>query len=138
MEHMEQGNLAFSIKKEEIQDATIAKCKDLRAALRLCIEISGLERKDVAFQIGILDNHLSRMLAENSEDNRHFPTEKIAFLMDICGNEIPLRWMAMSRGYGLYRLRTALEIENEKLKTELDRERREREVILKAFKEVRP
>lgn len=50
---------------------------------------------------------------------------------------IPLRWLALKRGYGLHRLKSALEVENEKLKAELEEERKKREIILETFREIR-
>lgn len=127
---MEQGNLAFSANaNEEISDALILNCKTLRQALRLCIEVSGHELKDIAFQLNLLENHLSRMLSDNPEDKRHFPPDLISTLMDVCRNEIPLRWQALRRGYGLHRLRSAVELENEFLKAEIEQREKEMEVV---------
>src|SRR6266498_1378239 len=112
----EQGAFPFVEKKEEISESLIRKSRDMKSAIKLSIEVSGLPLKDVAYHLGMPDKTLSRMLADNPEDNRHFPPDKIPELMNITQNEIPLRWLALSRGYGLFRLKSEVEIENERLK----------------------
>lgn len=133
---MEQGNLIFQVKSEEIADEIIARCKDLRCALRMCIDVSGIAPKEIAFRMDIDAGHFSRM-TNAGDDPRHFPLERINELMIICGNEIPLRWMALSRGYGLYRLKTELELEIESLRGCLSEAVREKEMMLKLIKELR-
>ena len=110
--------------------------KDLRAAIRLCIETTGIAPKEVAFSLNMDSGHLSRMI-NTSDDPRHFPPERLNDLMDICGNEIPLKWQAQSRGYGIHLLKTALELENEKLRKELEEKNREHELMLKVFRELK-
>ena len=133
---MEQGALKLKIMAEDVSDDAIKRCKDLRAAIRLCIETSGFQIKEIAFDLGFNKDHLSRMV-NASDDPRHFPPERINDLMNICGNEIPLRWQSLSRGYGLYRLKTELEIENENLRQQLAEQRRESELMMKLVKEIR-
>lgn len=133
---MEQGSILFPI-IDEVPDSAIKACKDFRSALRLCIARSGLERKEVAFYLGLQESHLSRMLTDNPEDNRHFPPDKITELMNITQNNIPLRWLALSRGYGLYRLKSEVELENEQLKEELARQQGKLETIQEFLKNVK-
>lgn len=112
-----------------INDETILKCRDFKDAVRFCIEVCSKERKEVAYELGMEESHLSRVLSNNPEERRHFPTDKFFKLMDICGNEIPLRWLALKRGYGLRKLRSVLEEEVEKLRKELAEKRTEMDVI---------
>jgi len=133
---MDQGALLFPV-RDEIPDSVIANCKDFKSAIRLCIESSGLERKEVAFALGLQDPHLSRMLADASGDERHFPVNLVQKLMDTCANEVPLRWLALKRGFGLYRLKTELELENEKLRKTLEEQNREVAIMMKMFKELK-
>lgn len=133
---MEQGTLRLETKHQDVSDTAILRCKDLRGAIRLCIETSGLQVKEIAFELNINKDHLSRMV-NTSDDPRHFPPERLNDLMTTCGNEIPLRWLAMSRGYGLYRLKTELELENERLRLELEEKQREHETILKVIRELK-
>lgn len=133
---MEQGSLKLHINQQDASDDLILRCKDLRAAIRLCIETSGLQIKEIAFDLNFNKDHLSRMV-NTSDDPRHFPPERLNELMTICGNEIPLRWLALSRGYGLYRLKNALELENERLKRELVEKEKEHATILKVIREMK-
>lgn len=122
---------------QEISDAEILRrCKSQRDALRVCVEISGLCPKDIAFQLDIDPGHFSRMINQ-SDDKRHFPQDLVDSLMDICANEIPLRYAALKRGYGLQKLKSKLEEENEALKDQLEEERRKFETITEFMKTVR-
>jgi len=82
----------------KVADELIAELPDLRAALRACLMFSGKQLKGVAFELGIEGSHLSKMI-NTTEDPRHFPPEKINLMMDVCGNEIPLRWLMLRRSY---------------------------------------
>jgi len=135
---MEQGNLHLSRRDGDLPDDIILNCRDLKHAIKLCVEVSGLPLKDVAFQLDIPDKSLSRMLADNPEDHRNFPPELIDLIMDVCHNEIPLRWQALRRNYGLHKLKSALELELEKTKRELAEERLEKQIMMKLVKEMRP
>lgn len=133
---MNQENLAFQIKSGDISDEMVVRCKDLRAAIRLCVEVSGKQIKEVAYELSINKDHLSRMI-NTSDDPRHFPPERLNDLMNICGNEVPLRWMALSRGYGLFRLKSELELELERTRRELDEARKEQALMMKLVKEIK-
>lgn len=123
---------------DTVTDSIITACRDFKAAVRLCIEVSGLERKQVAAEIEISEAHLSRMLADHpGADERHFPINKVQQLMEVCGNVIPVRWIALKNGFGIHRLKSALEQENERLRLELEESKREREIILKVVKELK-
>jgi len=133
---MEQGSLRLQIKQDDVADAAVLRCKDLRAAIRLCIETSGLAMKEIAFDLDVKSDHLSRMV-NNDGDPRHFPPELIDKLQDICGNEIPLRWQALKRNYGLYRLKSAIEVELDQERTEKEELKRELSILTKYLKEIR-
>ena len=77
----------------------VRELPDKRAALRACALYSGKKLKEIAYEIGVNDpGHLSKMLNVHA-DPRHFPPEKENIFMDVCGNEIPLLWALMARGY---------------------------------------
>ena len=132
-----QGNLPFLPHRDEISDAAIIRCQDMKAAIRLCFEVSGLPIKDLAFQLDVDERQLSRMMASNPDDKRYFPPELLGRLMDICGNEIPLRWLALNRGFGLHRLKSKVELENDELRRRLEERDREMAVIKNFLREVR-
>lgn len=122
-----------NLKSEDVTDEVLKSRLDMKAAIRLCVEVSPRERKVIAYELEIDEGQLSRML----NNGANFPPEKIIQLMDVCGNEIPLRWLALAQGYGLYRLKNAVELENESLKKALDEKEKEIEVIKKFMKETK-
>lgn len=134
---MEQGNLHLNRRDGDLPDEYILRCRDLKHALKLCVEVSGIPFKDVAFQMDLPEKSISRMLADNPDDHRHFPPELINPLMNICHNEIPLRWQALTRNYGLHRLKSALELENERLKAVVHEQAKEMSIIKNFLKEVK-
>lgn len=103
----------------DVSDEVIAKLPNKLAAIRLCIQVSGLEPKQICAAIGngkpMDPGQYTRIL--NGEAN--FPTNAENALMDVCGNEIPLRWMALARGYELKRRLSAVEEENARLRAEI-------------------
>lgn len=67
----------------------------------------------------------------------YFPNNKEQALMDLCGNEIPLRWDALKRRYELRPLRSDLERRVAELEEQLAQERHDKEVILEFVKQAR-
>jgi hypothetical protein len=99
----------------------ITHLPDKRAALRACALYSGKQLKAIAYEVGINDpGHLSKMLNVHA-DPRHFPPEKENLFMDVCGNEIPLLWSLMSRGYSPPSALQELHAKNMQLQAEVDR-----------------
>lgn len=119
--------------KQDVSDEVISKIKDFKAALKLCKEISGLNDQQIAGELKIEPAQWSRIWSGSA----HFPSEKIPCLMDLCGNQVPLRWLAMCYGYELKPTKTTLERENDKLKAELEKQQAEMEAIKKFIKEVK-
>lgn len=89
--------------------------------------------KGIAMDLEIDQGQWSRIWSNGA----HFPTEKLTQFMDLCNNEIPLRWLALKRGYGLYRLKTVLEIENEGLRKELEKVNEKYQTVKDFMKEVK-
>lgn len=98
--------------KETLTDEQVKAITTLTKACFKCIEESGLQDKSICIELDIDPGVLSR--ARSGQAN--FPPDKIDTLMDLCGNEIPLRWQNLKRGYGMVKLKSRLE-------AELDRER---------------
>lgn len=86
----------------------------MNAAVILCITTSGLQETEVCLSLGIDAGHWTRM----RKGEAHFPLNKLNDLMDLCGNEAPLIWLAHSRGMGLVMLKS----ESERLLAERDQE----------------
>lgn len=129
----EQGGLIFHVNNEEISDAVIVgKCPTLKHAIVFCADLSQIPYQDLAFQLDMEYKHFTRCM--NVNDDRHFPPDKFNDLMDVAGNEVPLRWLALKRGYGLHRLKTAVELENEELRKKVEMMERERLAVVSFFK----
>lgn len=136
---MQQGVLLTEKKSPETlitDDMIMARCRSLTAALDYCIEARPFTREQVAFHLGCDVGHLNRQL--NPHDRSHFNPDMIDALQKLCGNIIPLRYQALASGYGLHRLKSALEQENERLTRERDQLQRDLEVIKDFMREVRP
>ena len=107
-----QNSLPLSVvraSKVDISDEVISKRSSMREALRLCAELAPIDDKVIAAELEIDPAQWSRIKSGQA----HFPDEKYNDVMDICGNEVPLRWLALSRGYGLIRLKSTVEAELE-------------------------
>lgn len=97
----------------------VLKQPTLSAAIALCVQASGLEEKEVYLPLGIDAGHWTRIM----KGDAHFPVNKLNDLMDLCGNEAPLMWLANSRGYGLVILKTEAERRAEAAERALEEER---------------
>ena len=96
----------------------------MTAAIRLCQQMSGLDDKEIAGKNGIVAD-VAQWSRITRSCQHYFPQDKLGALMDVCGNEAPLIWLARSRGYELVPLETEMErrlrLEHEKA-DELERE----------------
>lgn len=85
----------------------------LGGAIDLCTKVGGLVDKQVAAAVRSDKAQLSRW--QSGTEGITWP--KLALLMDSCGNDAPLMWMLLQRGYDLSSLR--------KLESETERELRQ-------------
>ena len=101
----EQLALLGVMKREAqpISDDVIRMQPDFLSAIKLAIQVSGLEPKQIYNDLDIDKSTWSKIL----DGIFAFPTNKYESLMDLVGNEIPLVWLAYKRGYGLVPLRDA-------------------------------
>lgn len=76
---------------------------DMLSAVRLAIQVSGIDEKQIFMPLGIAKAQWSRILSGQA----HFPTNKYEQFMSLTGNEIPLIWLAFRRGKGLHDLEDA-------------------------------
>src|SRR5262245_17069900 len=90
---------------DDYQQATSVKCRNRHHALLKCVEISDLSSKQIYGPLGIEQSAWSRIIAGTAFLN---PDLKFQ-LMDVCGNDVPLRYDAFMRGYELVRIKTNLE-----------------------------
>ncbi len=111
--NLHQLDLPIHRDMQAVDMSVINQQRTFTAAIKLCISLSGFDsEKQIYMTLGIDPGHWTRI----SKGDAHFPQEKLEALMDICGNEVPLIWLADARGYELKPLQTELEKENAELK----------------------
>ena len=90
----------------EVTPTQIGMERSLGAAIELCAKAAGLEPKQVQDAVKADKAQWSRW-ASGSEG---IVWPKFTALMDACGNDAPLLWMAHNRGWDLHSMRR---VENE-------------------------
>lgn len=103
----------------------VVKQPTLAAAIALCVQASGLEEKEVYLALEIDAGHWTRIM----KGDAHFPVNKLNMLMDLCGNEAPLMWLANSRGYGLVMLQSEAERRAAEAEHALEKEREKNQLL---------
>jgi len=101
---MTQAELALVRRPDraDLPIGTVMRRKDFLGAINLCIEISGLDDKEIYLELGIDAAQWSRI----RKGDAHFPPNKLQSLMTVCRNEVPLVWLARSYGYELVQIET--------------------------------
>jgi hypothetical protein len=120
----------------EVTAQEVAREMSLGGAINLCAKAAGLAPKEVQDALKADRAQFSRW----TDDKEGILWPKLAALMDLCGNDAPLFWMLHARGYDLSSLRrreTDVERENRLLREELARERQERAMERRLFRELR-
>ena len=129
-DHQGQLTLTRAARLSEVPIELVLKQRQLGGAIALCVQLSGLEDKEVYMTLGIDAGHWSRIL----KGDAHFPINKLNSFMDICGNEAPLIWLAHSRGYGLMLLKSEAERRAEAAEDELEKEREKTRMLMSLLK----
>lgn len=122
----------------EVRPEEVMRKRTLGDAIELCAELSPHHKseKDVMDDLGADKGQFSRW----KSGQEGIVWAKFVKLMDLCGNDAPLLWMLHQRGYDLFSVRrceTELERENRLLREELERERSERAMERRLFREIR-
>lgn len=106
-------------------DDMIDAQRDMLAALNLCAQLSGLDDNEIALALEIQPAQWSRI----RHGDAHMPANKWGDLMDLCGNEAPLLWLARNRGYGLVLLKSEAERQRDEAQAELQAKERENALL---------
>jgi hypothetical protein len=85
----------------DVSPAEIARKRTLGDAIALCVEAGGHEPKELQLEFKWDKGQWSRW--ESGEEGIKWP--KLVQLMDYCGNDSPVLWMAHARGYDLNAMR---------------------------------
>ncbi len=115
------NQISLSVK---IEPTEVARKKSLGSALELCAELAGFSLdKELQQRLHVDKAQFSRWIS--GTEGILWP--KFCALMDACGNDAPLLWMAHQRGYDLESMRQresetekALRVANEALAKERD------------------
>lgn len=115
------NQISLSVK---IEPTEVARKKTLGSAPELCAELAGFSLdKELQQRLHVDKAQFSRWIS--GTEGILWP--KFCALMDVCGNDAPLLWMAHQRGYDLESMRQresetekALRIANEALAKERD------------------
>lgn len=102
----------------------------LSKAIALCVQLSGLEEKEVYGCLEIDAGHWTRIM----KGDGHFPVNKLNSLMEMCGNQSPLIWLAHSNGLGLVILKSEAERQLDEAIKALEAERLKVQVLTDVMK----
>ncbi len=108
------GQVAFPT---DVSPSEVARERTLGGAIGLCAKAAGYEPKELQAELKWDKAQWSRW--ESGQEGVVWP--KLTSLMDYCGNDAPLFWMAYDRGYDLSRLvkrESEIERQNRLLKEE--------------------
>lgn len=109
------GQLELPMKPpmQDLDVDMVSRQPSLTSAILLCQQVAGLDDRELARGIAMDPAQWSRVKAGMA----HFPQERLNRLMDVCGNEAPLVWLASRRGYDLKPRLTLLEQQLEQERT---------------------
>ena len=96
----------------DVSVAEIVRKASLGAAIDLCLEVAGVSPKALQADLKLDKAQYSRWTSGQEGITWH----KLAAVMDRCGNDVPLLWMAHQRQYDLHSMH--------KFETELERQNR--------------
>lgn len=130
LKSVEQGQLPLvrPVGKVAIQPEIVFAQPTLLGAINLCINASGLDKKELYLPLAIDKGHWTRICSGDA----HFPVDKLNDLMDLCGNDAPLVWLANSRGMGLVMLQS----EAERMIAERDAQIARMQIEMSIYKEI--
>lgn len=117
--------LVRRVEKQEVAIELVSRQPSLSAAVALCISLSGLDDKEIYIPLDIDPGHWTRI----KKGEAHFPLDKLNLLMELCGNQAPLLWLAHSNGYGLVLLKSELERRLDEMQIALQKAREREELM---------
>ena len=109
---------------------TVMRRRDFLGAINLCIDVSGLDDKEIYLELGIDAAQWSRI----RKGDAHFPPNKLQSLMTVCRNEVPLIWLARSYGYALVQIETETQRQLREAHDMLEQERLKNSVLMEALR----
>jgi hypothetical protein len=121
LSQLDQPELRLSrrAEKKDVAVDLVMRQPSFSKAIALCVQLSGLAEKEVYMALEVDAGHWSRIM----KGDGHFPVDKMNSLMEMCGNQAPLIWLAHSNGFGLVLLKSELERQLEQMTMALQKER---------------
>lgn len=119
----------------EVTMQELRREQTLGGAIDLCAKAAGLAPKEVQFALSLDKAQFSRW----TSGGEGIVWPKLLALMDLCGNDAPLLWMLLARGYDLGSLRkqeTETERALRQAREEIERLKTERAIERRAFSEI--
>jgi hypothetical protein len=127
---MEQLQLLLRDRQKTVALEVILACPTFNAALKLCKDISGLTDDQICLHMGYTPAHFS-LIWNGNGNKRHFPENDLNKFMDLCGNKVPLIWLAHHCGYGLHPLMDEKDRQIDELQAALAERDKEIETLVK-------
>lgn len=110
----------------------LAREKTLGGAMGLCIKAGGFEPKEIIAHLKGDKAQVSRWV----NDQEGILWKKLEEVMDFCGNDAPILWMLLNRGYDLRSLRkkeTETEQQLREAKEQIAQLQLERQILVNAM-----
>lgn len=85
----------------EVNPSEVVRKTSLGSSIELCLELAGLEPKQLQADLKLDKAQFSRW----SSGNEGVVWPKLCAVMDRCGNDAPLLWMNHARGWDLHAMR---------------------------------
>ena len=104
----------------------VMRKNSLGGSIELCLEVAGLEPKQVQAELDLDKAQFSRW--HSGKEGVTWP--KLAALMDHCGNDAPLLWMNHARGWDLHAMRRVETETERRLRMALEENQALRRVLL--------
>lgn len=101
----------------DVSPTEVLRKQTFGAAIDLCLEVAGLEPKQVQHALHLDKAQYSRWVSGN--EGIIWP--KLQSVMDLCGNDVPVLWQMARRGYDLHsvrRVESEVERQNRQLREE--------------------
>ena len=124
---MEQLQLLLRDQKKDVSLEVILSCATFKDSLKLCKSLSGLDDKQLCMTLEMDPGHWSKVFTNGG----HFPENKLLDFMTLCGNKVPLIWLAHSCGYGIHPLMDEKDRQIQELSAALAEKDKEIEILAK-------
>lgn len=118
---------------DDVADSVLAAKPTFRHAMNLAIEVSGLQDEQIAEFLGVSPGNISKY----KSGTYNWPQDQLVVFMELVGNKIPARWLALQVGCSLKPLQTTLEEELEAAKAQIADLERDKKTILEFAKSLR-